>query len=91
MVEFGELNRLATAIQPRYQRPEASTPRVIEVTAGTCNDCPHGVKRAGGNCAFLSFRLTQRGLGVRHVFVATFTKETVLSAGFAGAKPPPSR
>ena len=45
----------------------------------------------GGNCAFPSCSLTRRSSGVSHIFVATFIKATVLSAGFAGAKPPPSR
>lgn len=45
----------------------------------------------GGNCAFPSGNLTRKSSGVSHVFVATSIKATVSSAGYAGAKPPPSR
>ena len=58
---------------------------------GLREGCLHGRQRAGGNCAFPSVSLTRKSSGVRHVFVATHTKATVSSAGYAGAKPPPSR
>lgn len=58
---------------------------------GVGDVCLHGWQRAGGNCASPFDSLTRRSAGVSHIFVATSIKATVSSAGYAGAKPPPSR
>ena len=83
--EFGELYRLATAQMPCYQCSTTSTPRDNDATVCHIEVCQNGRQRAWGNCSFPSVSLTRRSSGVRHVFVATFIKRTVLSAGYAGA------